>query len=68
MMATWTVAGRLFQASMWREYALAWDGRQTSWGIGRVWVERVLRVSRSECLRRARVNVYLARRLNRAAR
>ena len=46
---------------------MAWDGRRTSWGVGRPWVEHILRVPRSECLRRARINVYLARRLNRSA-
>lgn len=45
---------RLFQARMWREYAMAWDGRKTMTGVGREWVERVLRVSRAECLQRAR--------------
>lgn len=60
-----SVVGRLFQASMWRQYAQAWDGKKTPSGIGRRWVEEILRISRSECLRRARVNVYLARRLNR---
>lgn len=53
--------GRLFQARMWREYAQAWDGK----GIGRSWVENILRIPRAECLRRARINVYLARRQNR---
>lgn len=61
----WTPAGRLFQASMWREYAQAWDGKCTSTGVGHAWVEGILRVPRAECLRRARVNVYLARRLSR---
>lgn len=60
-----SVIGRLFQARIWREYAQAWDGKKTPNGIGRDWVEQILRVSRSECMRRARVNVYLARRLNR---
>lgn len=60
-----SVAGRLFQARMWREYAMAWDGRPTKTGCDRAWVEKILQVSRAECLRRARVNVYLARRLNR---
>lgn len=59
------VDGRLFQARMWREYAMAWDGKVTRHGIGREWVEHILRVSRKECLRRARINVYLARRENR---
>jgi hypothetical protein len=60
-----SVSGRLFQARMWREYAQAWDGKRTMSGASRAWVENILRVSREECLRRARVNVYLARRLNR---
>lgn len=59
------VDGRLFQAKMWREYAQAWDGKVTSSGVGRDWVEHVLRVSREQCMRRARINVYLARRENR---
>ena len=63
--AQMSVAGRLFQARIWREYAQAWDGRRTSTGVGREWVEHILRVPRDECLRRARVNVYLARRANR---
>lgn len=64
-MANLSVVGRLYQARMWREYAQAWDGRATSSGVGRPWVEHILRIPRSECLRRARVNVYLARRMNR---
>jgi len=55
------IDGRLYQARMWREYAQQWDNPYTQG-----WVEKVLRVSRVECLRRARINVYLARRLNRA--
>ena len=60
-----SVVGRLFQARMWREYAQAWDGKVTTSGVGRAWVEHILRIPRAECLRRARINVYLARRLNR---
>ena len=62
-----TVAGRLFQARMWRGYAMAWDGQRTSWGerYSLRWMEEVFRTGRAECLRRARVNIYLARRLNR---
>lgn len=45
---------RLFQARMWREYAQAWDGKRTSTGVGREWVEKILRVPRSECIRRAK--------------
>lgn len=44
----------LFQARMWREYAQAWDGKFTSTGVGREWVEKVLRIPRADCMRRAR--------------
>ena len=54
---------RLFQARMWRRYAMDWDLPLDS--LKRRWVESIGRVSRTECLRRCRVNVYLARRLNR---
>ena len=57
------VHGRLFQARRWREYAMQWD--LAEFGISREWVRLVLRVPRAECLRRARVNLYLAHRLNR---
>lgn len=60
-----TVHGRLFQARIWREYARAWDGHPTTTGVGREWVEKILKVSREECLRRARLNLYLARRARR---
>jgi hypothetical protein len=46
---------RLFHARVWREYAMAWDGRKTMTGVGREWVEKVMRVPRAECLRRARL-------------
>ena len=59
-----TVIRRLFQARLWREYAMAWGGRKTSTGVGREWVEKILRISRAECLRRAWINVRLARRIN----
>jgi len=45
---------RLFQARLWREYAQAWDGKPTTTGVDREWVEHILRVPRYECLRRAR--------------
>lgn len=51
---TKTELHRLFQARIWREYAMAWDGRKTTTGVGRAWVENILRVPRDECLRRAR--------------
>lgn len=45
---------RQFQARLWREYAMAWDGRPTMTGVEREWVEAMLRISRDECLHRAR--------------
>jgi hypothetical protein len=53
-------AGRLFQARMWRNYASEWG--LPDWHPRRRWVEFVLRKSRVECIRRAKVNLYLARR------
>ena len=41
---------RLFQARMWREYAQYWDRP----GLARDWVRQVLRVSRADCIQRAR--------------
>lgn len=52
------IHGRLFQARMWREYA---EELKNPCSFNSV----VMRMPREECLRRARVNVYLARRLNR---
>lgn len=60
-----SITGRLFQARMWREFAMAWDGKVTRDGLGREWMEQILKLSREECLRRSRINVRLARRLNR---
>lgn len=54
-------AGRLFQAKMWRDYAAMWV--LPYWHMNRRWVEGVLRKGRDECVRRAKVNLYLARRL-----
>lgn len=56
---------RLFQASMWREYAMTWHGRRTRTGIDQRWCEQIGRMTYQGCIRRARVNVYLAHRLNR---
>ena len=61
-----TREGRLFQASIWREYAMTWHGRKTRTGVDQAWCERIGRWTYSECLRRARVNLYLARRMRRA--
>jgi hypothetical protein len=72
----WTVAGRLAQARMWRQYAGAWDDIPIDRGfvgwphghrviLRRTWVEKILQISKADCIRRARVNHYLARRLRR---
>lgn len=51
----------LYQAAMWRRYAADWDGRLT---FANSVVRLLLKVPRAECLRRARVAVEAARRLN----
>ena len=58
-------AGMLFQARMWRRYAMDWD--LPAWNIRRRWAEGVLGHSRADCLRRVRINLYLAARLRRSA-
>lgn len=74
----WTVSGRQAQAAMWRRYAAAWDGIVIDRGfvgwpdghrvlLGRTWMEKGLRVSKADCIRRARANHYLAKRIKRAA-
>jgi hypothetical protein len=61
-----TIHGRLFQARMWREYAMAirYD-RATRSGLGRRWCLEIGHMTYADCIRRAHVNLYLARRLNR---
>jgi len=56
-------AGRLFQAASWRRYAADWN--LPEWNYRRGWVEKVLQHSKAYCIRRARVNLYLAYRLRR---
>jgi hypothetical protein len=62
-----SVEHRLFQARMWREYATAikYDCPTKLGGVGRRWCLEIGRLTYAECVRRARVNIYLARRLNR---
>lgn len=57
---------RLFQASIWHDYAMTWHGRRTRTGIDRRWCEVIGHMSYNGCKRRIRINIYLARRLNRA--
>ena len=72
----WTIAGRVYQARMWRHYAGAWDGIPIDHGfvgyphghrviLDRPWVEKILRVSKADCIRRSRANFYLAKRIKR---
>lgn len=63
-----TFDGRLFQAHMWREYAIAirYD-RVTRTGVGRRWCLEIGRMTYADCIRRARVNLYLASRIRRDA-
>lgn len=59
------VHGRLFQARMWRQYAMEIKYDLHPFGIGRRWCLEIGRMNYVTCVRRARVNLYLARRLNR---
>lgn len=54
-----TVDHCLFQARMWRRYAMGWD--LPTWHGHRQWVEHVLRIDREACLRRARHELVAAR-------
>lgn len=56
---------RLFQAKMWRRYAMTWHGLPTPSGVDRAWCEQIGHMTYVGCIRRARVNIYLAKRLNR---
>lgn len=58
-----SVSGRLFQARMWREYAMTFDGRKAPGGIDAAWVTSCLKMTREECIRRSRINQRLAHRL-----
>ena len=60
------IHGRLFQAAMWREYAKASLGLPNRFGYTWEYMQVVHRTSYTQCVRRARVNLYLARRLNRS--
>lgn len=51
----------LYQAKLWRRYAMDWTSKDY---FRREWVRHVLRVPRDECLRRSREAVMAARRLN----
>lgn len=57
----------MFQASIWRDYAMTWQGKLARTGVDRAWCERVARMTYAGCLRLARVHVYLARRRRRGS-
>lgn len=48
----------LFQAAMWREYAMNWKYKQH-------WLETVLQVTRQECIELAREALEAAKEMNR---
>ena len=56
---------RLAQAAMWREYAMTWHGRKTKHGINQDWCERIGKWTYDGCIRRAKINMYLASRFKR---
>lgn len=69
--------GHMFQARMWRTYAAAWTvERRLKWADSRVgtqyffppdtmeWADRILKVSRDECVRRARLHLAAAKAKN----
>jgi hypothetical protein len=60
-------AGRLFQAGMWREYAMVLSGAKvaTRTGVDARWIREIGHHDLAQCKRRARVNLYLAHRLRR---
>ncbi len=64
-MSNAVIAGHQFRAAMWRRYAQAWDGRKTPTGVGRSWVENILKISREECMRRAWESLNLSRKTQR---
>lgn len=59
------IAFRLFQAQMWRRYVNDWDHKPGGHGYSREWLIQIGHYTREGLLRRARVNVLLARRLRR---
>jgi hypothetical protein len=63
-MSNAVIAGHQFRAAMWR-YAQAWDGQNTPTGVGRSWVENILKTSREECMRRAWESLNLSRKTQR---
>lgn len=63
-----SVEHRLFQAAMHRDNAMTikYDrGSQRGTGVGKRWLLEIGRCTYEDSIRRARVNLYLARRLNR---
>lgn len=44
----------MFQARMWREYAMTFNGRLTTSGVDHKWVTAHLRVTKQYCILRAK--------------
>ncbi len=59
-----SVTHALFQARMWREYAMTFDGKPTRLGIDRRWCETVGRWDRAYCMKRAWIAARAAQRIN----
>ncbi len=59
-------ADRLYQAGVWREYAMVLSGAKTRTrtGVDSCWIREIGRYDLAQCKRRARVNLYLAHRLH----
>lgn len=62
-----TIAFRLYQAGMWRDQAMVLSGLKptTRTGVHAEWLLVIGRTTLADSIRRARVNLYLARRLSR---
>lgn len=61
-----TAVDWLASARHWRECAMAMEGRLTPAGYSTAAVLGSIPYTRAECIRRARLCIYLARRSNRA--
>lgn len=51
----------LFQAGMWRKYAMCWDRQPNPYGHSLEWMRQIFRIDRAECIRRARAHLNYLR-------
>lgn len=51
----------MFQAKMWREYAMTFDGRLTTSGVDHMWVTRHLKVTKQHCIWKAKQAIRASR-------